>query len=147
MPTFCFICGKMGHAEKYCPQQFDINEETFVKPYGPELRAMGRRSQPQSCRWLLPHFPSHPANADYFRWYHCMQTKQTILEDGRRHEVEHGQITQSANTGQSHSSRSLNALSESINVHMDENLSTIYPSTSLCYGHLGWGSETEERNP
>lgn len=35
VPTFCFICGLLGHSEKFCNKLFDTPEEDIVKPYGP----------------------------------------------------------------------------------------------------------------
>lgn len=39
VPTFCFICGVLGHAEKFCSQLFVIPEKDIVKPYGDFMRA------------------------------------------------------------------------------------------------------------
>uniref|UniRef100_A0A803PKY1 Zinc knuckle CX2CX4HX4C domain-containing protein n=1 Tax=Cannabis sativa TaxID=3483 RepID=A0A803PKY1_CANSA len=53
VPTFCFICGILGHGERFCPRVFDFNQEKVVKPYGLFMKAPDRRSQKQiGARWL-----------------------------------------------------------------------------------------------
>ncbi|KAK1360188.1 hypothetical protein POM88_044662 [Heracleum sosnowskyi] len=39
VPMFCFICGIVGHSEKYCSKLFEHEAEEITKPYGPWLRA------------------------------------------------------------------------------------------------------------
>lgn len=43
VPTFCFICGIMGHSEKYCSKLFDLTESKITKPYGEWMGAPLRR--------------------------------------------------------------------------------------------------------
>ncbi|KAF4355439.1 hypothetical protein F8388_015193 [Cannabis sativa] len=43
VPTFCFICGIIGHSENFCHKLFDTPEEELVKPYGNFMRAPPRR--------------------------------------------------------------------------------------------------------
>ncbi|XP_062088872.1 uncharacterized protein At4g02000-like [Humulus lupulus] len=43
VPTFCFICGKIGHSDKFCPKRFEMPEEDIVHPYGEWMRAPFRR--------------------------------------------------------------------------------------------------------
>lgn len=43
VPTFCFICGLLGHGEKYCSQLFEKLEEEITKPYGFFMRVPLRR--------------------------------------------------------------------------------------------------------
>ncbi|KAF4371584.1 hypothetical protein G4B88_008299 [Cannabis sativa] len=43
VPTFCFICGIIGHSENFCHKLFDTPEEEIVKPYGNFMRAPPRR--------------------------------------------------------------------------------------------------------
>ncbi|KAM6583995.1 hypothetical protein CsatB_010997 [Cannabis sativa] len=43
VPTFCFICGIMGHAEKLCNKVYDIPASQIVKPYSLEMKAPLRR--------------------------------------------------------------------------------------------------------
>lgn len=44
LPTFCFICGIMGHSEKFCPKLFEISEQLIEKPYGLWMRAMPKKN-------------------------------------------------------------------------------------------------------
>lgn len=39
IPTFCFICGMIGHGEKFCDKLFEMPMENIDKPYGAWLRA------------------------------------------------------------------------------------------------------------
>lgn len=51
LPTSCFVCGVLGHAEKFCPK--DVSPG--VKPYNAELRAGNRRGTPTvGLRWIAP---------------------------------------------------------------------------------------------
>lgn len=43
VPTFCFICGIIGHSEKFCSKLFEVLENKVVKPYGAWMRAPFRR--------------------------------------------------------------------------------------------------------
>ena len=53
IPTFCFICGMIGHGEKYCDRIFEMPLENIVKPYGAWLRADPRRStHTMGAKWL-----------------------------------------------------------------------------------------------
>lgn len=38
VPTFCFICGVVGHSEKFCSRIFDTPENEITKPYGAWMR-------------------------------------------------------------------------------------------------------------
>uniref|UniRef100_A0A803NVA0 CCHC-type domain-containing protein n=1 Tax=Cannabis sativa TaxID=3483 RepID=A0A803NVA0_CANSA len=53
LPTFCFICGKIGHAEKFCPRLFLKPLHLQEKPYNLELRASTqRRHSTFGVQWL-----------------------------------------------------------------------------------------------
>ncbi|KAM6561714.1 hypothetical protein CsatA_030953 [Cannabis sativa] len=53
VPTFCFICGTIGHSEKFCHRLFDEPIETIAKPYGMFMKAPDRRQGKQiGARWL-----------------------------------------------------------------------------------------------
>uniref|UniRef100_A0A803P9C0 CCHC-type domain-containing protein n=1 Tax=Cannabis sativa TaxID=3483 RepID=A0A803P9C0_CANSA len=43
LPTFCIICGIIGHSKKFCPKFFDTPAEMLVKLYGAWMRAQPRR--------------------------------------------------------------------------------------------------------
>lgn len=53
VPTFCFICGIMGHSEKYYGQLFEKSESEIVKPYGVWMKAPVRRQTKMiGSKWL-----------------------------------------------------------------------------------------------
>ncbi|XP_030502803.2 uncharacterized protein LOC115717973 [Cannabis sativa] len=52
-PTFCFICGIIGHSEKFCVKLFEKPLDQIVKPYGEFMRAkFQNRKQNIGARWL-----------------------------------------------------------------------------------------------
>lgn len=52
-PTFCFICGVMGHSEKFCSQLFEKSENDIFKPYGIWMRApLRRQAKLIRVKWL-----------------------------------------------------------------------------------------------
>ncbi|XP_030483377.2 uncharacterized protein LOC115699973 [Cannabis sativa] len=51
--TFCFICGIIGHSERFCHRLFEESLETIAKPYGLFMEAPDRRQSRQiGARWL-----------------------------------------------------------------------------------------------
>lgn len=55
LPTFCFLCGVIGHGEKVCAKMLESSEQHKEKPFGPSLRAESRRNAPNSGeQWLAP---------------------------------------------------------------------------------------------
>lgn len=53
VPTFCFICGLLGHSDKLCSRLFVTKESDIVKPYGDWMRAPFRRQvKPIGAKWL-----------------------------------------------------------------------------------------------
>lgn len=55
IPTFCFICGMIGHAENFCERLFDTPPEEIEKPYGVWMRAEPRRRMhTMGAKWLKP---------------------------------------------------------------------------------------------
>lgn len=43
VPTFCFICGLLGHSDRYCGRLFDTPKIEIIKPYGIWKKAPFRR--------------------------------------------------------------------------------------------------------
>nr|GLL21993.1 uncharacterized protein LOC109174453 [Ipomoea trifida] len=55
LPTFCFLCGILGHGEKFCHKVFRGSGVDVEKSYGPWLRAGQRRgTQLVNQRWVAP---------------------------------------------------------------------------------------------
>uniref|UniRef100_A0A803PBV4 Reverse transcriptase domain-containing protein n=1 Tax=Cannabis sativa TaxID=3483 RepID=A0A803PBV4_CANSA len=53
IPTFCFLCGIMGHSERFCEKALDIPIDSAIKPYGKWMIASSRRAnQLVGSRWL-----------------------------------------------------------------------------------------------
>ncbi|WOG87678.1 hypothetical protein DCAR_0206909 [Daucus carota subsp. sativus] len=53
VPTFCFICGIIGHADKFCSKLFDTPENEITRPYGAGMRAQLRRQNNLiGSKWL-----------------------------------------------------------------------------------------------
>ncbi|XP_062100604.1 uncharacterized protein At4g02000-like [Humulus lupulus] len=53
LPTFCFVCGVLGHSESFCHKLFDEGDENMSRPYGIFMRAPDRRGQRNiGARWL-----------------------------------------------------------------------------------------------
>lgn len=64
VPNFCFICGVMGHTERFCSQLFEKPEQDIVKPYGAWLRAPFRRHvKPIGSKWLHNGDSSNSSNS------------------------------------------------------------------------------------
>lgn len=54
LPTFCFICGLIGHIDRQCEMRFRISENEIVRLWDVSLRAPNRRiSMLGGERWLL----------------------------------------------------------------------------------------------
>lgn len=53
VPTFCFICGLIGHSDRFCSRLFDTPEGEIIKPYGSWMRAPLRKATKLiGARWL-----------------------------------------------------------------------------------------------
>lgn len=63
LPNFFFLCGIIGHRERFCHLLFEGANEETERPYGSWLRATGRRPPMSSGnQWLLPNGPPRPAS-------------------------------------------------------------------------------------
>ncbi|KAH1097127.1 hypothetical protein J1N35_014048 [Gossypium stocksii] len=52
LSLFCFICGKMGHGESYCPFRLRIEPSKIVFGWDLSLRATPKRRNLVTSRWL-----------------------------------------------------------------------------------------------
>ncbi|XP_060968426.1 uncharacterized protein LOC133035982 [Cannabis sativa] len=53
LPTFCFVCGIIGHSERFCPKRFDQPIDQLKKPYGIGMRAqMKEKNYLIGAQWL-----------------------------------------------------------------------------------------------
>ncbi|KAK5824612.1 hypothetical protein PVK06_019393 [Gossypium arboreum] len=52
LSLFCFICGKLGHGESYCPFRLRIEQSKFFFGWDISLRAVARRHNAMVSRWL-----------------------------------------------------------------------------------------------
>lgn len=53
IPTFCFICGMIGHGEKFCDKIFESPVDEIERPYGAWMKAEPRRrNHTMGAKWL-----------------------------------------------------------------------------------------------
>lgn len=53
VPTFCFICGLIGHSDIFCDKLFETQGDTIEKPHGTWMRADPKcRSYTMRSKWL-----------------------------------------------------------------------------------------------
>lgn len=53
VPTFCFTCGLLGHAEKFCSKVFDTPASELSKPYRPWMKEIPiRQHYLTGSKWL-----------------------------------------------------------------------------------------------
>lgn len=62
LPQFCFFCGILGHADKFCAKLFECSEVPQERPYDSSLRAQVGRSQPQIGAPWLRNYQYHGRN-------------------------------------------------------------------------------------
>uniref|UniRef100_A0A803P2Y2 Reverse transcriptase domain-containing protein n=1 Tax=Cannabis sativa TaxID=3483 RepID=A0A803P2Y2_CANSA len=64
VPTFCFICGVIGHSDKFCSRLFQQPIDQITKPYGEFMIATPQRSYKNiGARWLRNRGWSPAANS------------------------------------------------------------------------------------
>ncbi|XP_019167860.1 PREDICTED: uncharacterized protein LOC109163565 [Ipomoea nil] len=55
LPTFCFLCGLIGHGDRHCRLALERHDPKAKKPYGAWLRATSRREPPLvNMGWIPP---------------------------------------------------------------------------------------------
>ncbi|KAF4372226.1 hypothetical protein F8388_002232 [Cannabis sativa] len=53
VPTFCFICGLLGHSDRFCMRLFNTLTDKIVKPYGMFMKAPLRgQTKLIGAKWL-----------------------------------------------------------------------------------------------
>ncbi|XP_039020907.1 uncharacterized protein LOC120152864 [Hibiscus syriacus] len=52
LTLFCFICGRLGHGESFCPVRLYSENQEIAMEWDASLRAPQRRSAPPYGRWL-----------------------------------------------------------------------------------------------
>ncbi|CAH9074324.1 unnamed protein product [Cuscuta europaea] len=53
LPSFCFLCGIIVHAESHCPRKKRGHELTRERPFSPWLRAAKGAKQWKENKWLV----------------------------------------------------------------------------------------------
>ncbi|MFQ6634403.1 hypothetical protein Gotur_012097, partial [Gossypium turneri] len=52
LSLFCFICGRLGHGESFCPLRLQIEPSKIIFSWDLSLRAASRRQNTMESRWL-----------------------------------------------------------------------------------------------
>lgn len=60
LPTFCFICGMVGHSDKFCEKLFDTMDGNIEEPFGAWMRDEPRRRTYMMGNKWLRHGSSFP---------------------------------------------------------------------------------------
>uniref|UniRef100_A0A803PL05 Reverse transcriptase domain-containing protein n=1 Tax=Cannabis sativa TaxID=3483 RepID=A0A803PL05_CANSA len=67
VPTFCFICGIIGHSESFCHKLFETPIDQIKKPYGLWMKAEPRRKKQRiGAQWLRTGTDSDKQFSDEF---------------------------------------------------------------------------------
>lgn len=87
VPTFCFICGLMGHNEKFCDKIFDTPLESIEKPYGIWMKAEPRRrNHTMGSKWLR-NGGQNPVNIPVSRMDVRREDSEIIVKDNHNPKI------------------------------------------------------------
>lgn len=94
LPNFCFLCGVIGHTERFCHLMFEGANEETERPYGAWLRATGRRPPANNgVQWLVPDGPQQSGTK--LSKPQEVEMRETMTRTQPRYEVHNMQSTES----------------------------------------------------
>lgn len=73
LSLFCFICGRLGHGESYCPYRLRIEPSKIIFGWDLSLRAVPKRRAMVVSRWL------READGSQYKTVNLESPNQSIL--------------------------------------------------------------------
>lgn len=111
VPTFCFICGFLGHSDKFCSRLFDTPEHEIVKPYGVWMRAPLRSQvKPIGAKWLRSGSDEDPWNTGK------EGERMNSVSEGNNHIPKSSPQTMQVDTAGGLSGRKIQTTTEGVNL-------------------------------